>query len=57
MINKNGDVEIFNLQVNFEFNFLLMSIAHNISVKNINHLFKHFNDSAGENDDSDVEIY
>ena len=57
MINESSDVETFNLQTDFESDFLPISIAHSALIKNTDHFFKHFNDDADENDNSDVEIY
>ena len=56
VINEGGNVEIFNLQADLESDFLSMNIAHNALVKDIDYLFKHFNDSADENDDSNVKM-
>ena len=56
VINKGSDVESFNLQADLEFDFLSMGIAHSALVKSTDHLFKHFDGSADENDDSNVEM-
>ena len=50
MINEGDNVEFF------EFNFLLTGIAHSALAEDTDHLFKHFNDSTGEDDDSDVKM-
>ena len=55
-INESDDVEILDLQVNLESNFLPIGIAHSALAENTNHLSKHLNDSISEDDDSSVEI-
>ena len=57
VIDENDDVKIFNLQANFKFNFLLMSIAYSAPAEDVDHLFKHFNNDTDGNDDSNVEMY
>ena len=56
-INEGSDVKTFNLQVNFESNFLPMGIAHSALAKGIDYLFKHLDGNTGEDDGSDVEMY
>ena len=55
-IDEDSDIELFNLQVDFGSNFLPIGIAHSASAENTDHLFKHLNDSIGEDDDSNIEM-
>ena len=56
-IDEGSNIELFNLQVDFEFNFLSINIAHSAPVRDTDHLFKHLDDSTDENNDNDVKIY
>ena len=56
-IDEGSGVEALDLQADFESDFLLMSIAHSAPAEGIDYLFKHFDDDADEDDDSDVETY
>ena len=56
VINEGSDVEPFGLQADLGSNFLPMGIAHSAPAENADHLFKHLDNSAGEDDDSDVEM-
>ena len=55
-VGVSDDVEIFDLQVNFEFNFLPIGIVYNVLIKNANYLFKHFDNNADEDNDSNVKM-
>ena len=54
-VDEGSNVKTFNLQADFEFNFLSMGIAHSAPVRNIDYLFKHLDNSVDEDDDSDVK--
>ena len=55
VIDEGSDVEFLNLQADLESNFLPMGIAHSALARDTDHLFKHLDDSAGEDGDSNVE--
>ena len=56
VIDEDSGVEALGLQADLESNFLPMGIAHSASAENADHLFKHLDNSADENDDSNVEM-
>ena len=55
-IDEGSDVKALDLQANLESNFLPMGIAHSAPAKGTDHLSKHLNSSADEDDDNNVEM-
>ena len=56
-IDKNSNIETFDLQADLKFNFLSMGIIYSALVKNADYFFKHFNDSISEDGGSNIKIY
>ena len=56
VISESSGVEALGLQVNFGSNFLPMGIAHSALAEDIDHFFKHLDDSADEDGGSDVKM-